>query len=186
MLRIALTALILTSATAEAATVPAYRWTPAQASAQIVRWNPAAVPDALRPGQSENIKSAKCGGYGPARQGRYLAFRCVAVYQSLSVRGTPHAVTLWARVRQQGSGQPCVSTKSLAAIPYGCKRTVGARLPGSVSDAKQAVVERTAAVLGPTCIGYGAGYYMCSYQVGDDTGRAAVSFAPGKVSVTLL
>lgn len=168
-----------------AALVP-YRWTPDQAAAQVVRWNPAVQPDALRPGQAEDVKSSRCGGYGSARQGRYLSFRCTTVFQSKSVRGTPHAATVYVQVRQQGSGQPCVSLKSFAAIPYGCKRTVGARTPGSVNDAKQEVVKRTAAVLPPSCTGYGAGYYLCTYQAGDSTGRAAVSFSPSKVSVTLM
>lgn len=185
-LAIALVALTVVGSAAAATRIPAYQWTPAQAAAQVVRWNPAIATDPDIPAYEVNVKSARCGGYGPARQGRYLSFRCTVVFQSSSVRGQPFARALWVKVRRQGSGQPCVSLTSLASIPFGCLRVVGARLPGSVGDAKLALVKRTGAVLPPTCTGYGAGYYLCSYQFGETKGRAAVSFAPSKVSVTLL
>jgi len=171
-------------AVSAAAAVAPYRWTPALASSQLVRWNPAIFHPEDPFGV--DVKSARCGARGPAVQGRYLAFRCAATFKSRSARGVPTASTVWMKVRQQGSGQPCVSLTGLAAIPAGCLRTVGARVAGSLREARAAVTARTAAVLPPECVGYGAGFYLCGYTVADVPGRAAVSFSPTKVSVTLL
>jgi len=175
---------VLAVASLAAVVVAPYRWTPVQASAQLVRWNPAVYQPEDPFGV--DLKSARCGGHGAAVQGRYLAFRCVAVFKSRSARGVPTAATVWVKVRQQGTGQPCVSLTGLATIPAGCLRTVGARIPGSLREARAAVSQRTAAVLPPTCTGYGAGFYLCGYTVADVPGRAGVSFSPTKVSVTLL
>lgn len=171
--------------TASAAPAP-YSWTPAQASAQLVTWNPQVWVDPVAPSYEVAIRSARCGGSGPAVRGRYLSFRCVATFQSRSARGTPHALVLFVKVRRQGTGQPCVSLKSLGAIPAGCLRTVGARVPGSIREARGEVRKRTGSVMSPECAGYGAGFYLCTYEIADQPGRAAVSFAPTKVSVTLL
>lgn len=146
-----------------------WMWTPAQAGAAVVTWNPSVFPSYSK----LNVKEARCRGLGKAQKGRYSTFRCLGGYGT-KYSGVIQRATLWTRIRRVGKGQPCVSTKSLAAIPKPCLETSGRpRVVGSVDDAHdahalalQAKYQLKYPWQGPTtCLGYGAGYYECAYGI---------------------
>jgi hypothetical protein len=173
-----------------AATPKPLQWTGAQAARSIVTWNPSVFPSFRK----LNVKQATCKGVGKASQSRYVSFRCIGGYGT-KYSGVTQRPTLWVKVRRTGKGQPCVSTESLDAIAPGCLDTRGLpRVPGSLGDAGraqrlalQAKYQLSIIWQGPTsCLGYGAGYFECTYEIRNvGTLVAEITLTTGKPVVLL-
>lgn len=187
---------LLAARNADAAVKPRpWQWTPAQASGQILSWQPAAFPDTygLTDGK---ITMARCAGRGVEVRGRYTSFRCAVVYTSR--RGIGQNELLWVKVRRQGAGQPCVSREGLAAVAAPCLNPIGIRTKGSVNDATTAMRLEIARRQGTSfpyqgpsgCAGWGAGFYTCWFGSDDPTaptnGRATVTMLASGSRVSVL
>jgi hypothetical protein len=168
------------AATASAAKPKPWQWTTAAAATSLVKWNPIPFP----PGSSSlQVKAARCAGRGKAVQRRYSEFRCVTGYDNRF--GTAwKTVALWVKVRRVGSGQPCVSLRSLATVPPGCLNPTGApRVPGSLVDAGFGLRRVMTTRMGTSgvwssaigCLGFGAGFYVCTFDNPAERGQAEVT-----------
>ncbi len=103
--------------TANAATPKPWMWTPAKVQTRLY----AVAPDALRltTDRSSDLTAIKCVGTGVSVLRRYTSFRCAA---HMTIGGvTPGtALTVFVKIRKQGTGAMCASSKSFAAIDPAC------------------------------------------------------------------
>lgn len=155
------------ASTAAAATPKPWFWTPAQTARTIVAQKPALNKI---DGVAATLTGAKCRGIGKARQGKFTAFRCASSFRSLS--GDTAVGSVWARIRPVGKGLPCMSLEKLSAIPRACLATSGPpRVVGDAVAAASALREWLPTKFGGPrlaqgtfdCLGFGAGYYECSF-----------------------
>jgi hypothetical protein len=152
---------LLAASTATAAKPKPYAWTTTQATTQIRGAN----LDVFGSAHLGTLVISKCAGKGPAVAKRYLSFSCAATWTPRGIAQTPKKLTLFAKVRPVGKGQPCVA---LGTIPAACLAR-GARLTGTTGEARVALAKKLGADAGATipyqgpmeCASYGAGYFNC-------------------------
>lgn len=163
----ALCALLLPVA-AQGATPKPWQWTPTQATAAI-----RAQGDDIYMNEHSieiDLSSVTCRGMSKAGVGRFVSFRCAAVFEQARV-------TLYAKTRRAGG--MCWSTRSLATVPPACLAQ-GARKRGTSLAAKRAMTE----VVGQRlfrCLAGGFGFYACVWQDGVTPMSGTVTFSPGPV-----
>jgi hypothetical protein len=162
--------------------IPAWQWTPAQASRNLVAWNPRIHFEIDQGYGNPDLVKASCRGWGNSVRGRYTTFRCMATFLSDSPRQTTDRKPLWLAVRKVRKGQPCVTLGKLFEIPVGCLDKSGKpRVPGSLDAAIRATRRKMHATYRPNCWGYGAGFYQCQWQVGANTGLISMTFTSAGV-----
>jgi hypothetical protein len=157
-----------------------WQWTPAQAGSSLVKWNPIPFPPKS---SSLQVKTARCVGLGKAVQRRYSAFRCVTDYDNRFGTAAKR-VKLWMSVRRVGSGQPCVSLRSLASVAAGCLSASGApRTPGTLIDGLMGLRRAMTTRMGTQgvwsssidCLSFGAGFFVCTFDNPAERGEAEVT-----------
>lgn len=117
---IALTFMLIGSASAAPPPAPGWAWTPAYASNVLVKQDPPFGVTAAK------ITTADCSPAGAAvtpYPGHFLAFHCSASYvlTSIGANAASHDATVWLRVAPSGLfGSPCASSTSLNAIEESC------------------------------------------------------------------
>ena len=175
---IVVAAALVAATSAYAAVKPKpWQWTTAQAASALILWDPSVFPSRER---MEAVNKARCTGRGKAVQGRFVAFRCVTGFGQRTGNVAKTAV-LWVRVRKVGRGQPCVSLTSLAAIPAECLDPTGA--PRVAGDPYLGLRKAMTIRMGTgglwssaiECIGYGAGFYTCTFDNPAERGAALLT-----------
>lgn len=171
------------AAAVEGATPKPWQWTPALAAQRVIAEDPSVYRPPL---DSVTLVYAGCVGRGESVNGRYSSFQCSADFLPDGASGPDLHATLWVRVRRVGNGQPCVSLVGFAAIPRGCLSTSGPpRVRGSVWDARLALRRAMATRMGRSglqwnativFLGYGAGFYTCTFANAGMRGQASVTF----------
>ncbi len=116
-LLLSITAALVSAGTALAATPNSWQWTPPKVQTRLY----VVAPDALglTTDRSSDLTGIKCVGVGTAVSGRYTSFRCEA---HMTIGGVlpGTAITVYVKIRKQGSGAMCASAKSFAAIAPAC------------------------------------------------------------------
>jgi hypothetical protein len=174
-----------TTTSATAATKPKpWQWTTAQASAAIRVQGNAIWIDPER-SLTAALKSVTCRGTSKRVAGRFVAFRCPAIFDGRGTLAFPRPdprVIIIAKTRRAGG--LCWSTTSL--VPSGCL-TGGTRAQGSVAEAFRAMVQ----VVGTlnhdfNCLSNGAGFYTCSWMTAQVVHRGTVVFTPNPIVKVLV
>jgi hypothetical protein len=153
---------------ATAATPKPYQWTTAQAVAAIN-----AQGDDIYMNEhfiEQDLDSVTCRGLSKAGPGRFVSFRCAAVFDG-------SRVNLFAKTRRAGG--MCWSTASLAAVPKPCL-AAGVRKRGTSSAAKSAMTATVGKRLF-RCLAGGFGFYECVWQDGVTPKQGTVVFSPAPV-----
>lgn len=181
---LSLVSLVAASAAPSAVKPKPYAWTPAQAVVRIA----GAGLQPFGDHHSGNLTVSYCAGRGKSVAKRFVSFACAATWTPRGIAETPKKLTLFAKVRPVGKGQPCVSLTP--SVPAGCLAK-GARIPGTTSDARVALAKQLGVNLGTSfpyqgpseCASFGASYFDCWFGLnGESTtpgmGHASVILAP--------
>ena len=176
--------LVASSAALSATKPQPYAWTPAQAVIQIT----SAKLEPFGNAHFGNLAVSYCAGRGKNVAKRYLSFACSATWSPKGIGETPKKLTLFAKVRPVGKGQPCVSLTP--AVPAACLAK-GIRLTGDTGAARVALAKQLGVNMGTSfpyqgpmeCASFGASYFSCWFGAnGEPTtpgmGHATVILAP--------
>lgn len=181
---LSLVSLVVASAAPSASKPKPYAWTTTQAVTQI---NGAGI-EPFGNAHDGALSVSKCAGRGKSVAKRFLSFACAATWTVRAPTQTVQKITLFAKVRPVGKGQPCVSLTP--SVPAACLAK-GVRILGSVSDARVALAKQLGMNLGTSfpyqgpseCASFGASYFNCWFGLnGEPTtpgmGHATVILAP--------